>query len=74
MIDGLLRDGGAGMPTLFTQTGVGTMVAEGKEVCEFDGQACLMERSVPELWLVKAKVTVHADPENRIEKRTVRDR
>ena len=33
-----LRAGGAGIPAFFTKTGVGTMVAEGKELREFDGE------------------------------------
>jgi 3-oxoacid CoA-transferase subunit A len=50
-----LRAGGAGIPAFFTQTGVGTMVAEGKEVREFDGRQYVMERSlVPDISLVKA--------------------
>ena len=50
-----LRAGGAGIPAFFTRTGVGTMVAEGKETREFDGQVYVMERSlVPEVSLVKA--------------------
>ena len=39
-----LRAGGAGIPAFFTKTGVGTVVAEGKEVREFDGQLYVMER------------------------------
>ena len=51
-----LRAGGAGIPAFFTRTGVGTMVAEGKETREFDGHTYIMERSlVPELALVKAQ-------------------
>jgi len=38
-----IRAGGAGIPAFFTPTGVGTMVADGKEVREFDGRPCLME-------------------------------
>jgi 3-oxoacid CoA-transferase subunit A len=50
-----LRAGGAGIPAFFTRTGVGTMVAEGKETREFDGHVYVMERSlVPEVSLVKA--------------------
>jgi 3-oxoacid CoA-transferase subunit A len=50
-----LRAGGAGIPAFFTRTGVGTMVAEGKELREFDGHTYVMERSLtPELSLVKA--------------------
>ena len=52
-----LRAGGAGIPAFFTKTGVGTMVADGKELREFDGQTYVMERSlVPEVSLVKAYV------------------
>ncbi|MGL4574713.1 MAG: CoA transferase subunit A [Burkholderiaceae bacterium] len=50
-----LRAGGAGIPAFFTKTGVGTMVAEGKETRVFDGQTYVMERSlVPDVALVKA--------------------
>jgi len=50
-----LRAGGAGIPAFFTKTGVGTMVAEGKELREFDGETYVMERSlVPDVSLVKA--------------------
>ncbi|HYD78797.1 MAG TPA: CoA transferase subunit A [Paucimonas sp.] len=50
-----LRAGGAGIPAFFTKTGVGTIVAEGKEVREFDGQKYVMERSlVADVSLVKA--------------------
>ena len=50
-----LRAGGAGIPAFFTRTGVGTMVAEGKETREFDGEVYVMERSlVPDVSLVKA--------------------
>jgi len=50
-----LRAGGAGIPAFFTKTGVGTLVAEGKELREFDGENYVMERSlVPEVSLVKA--------------------
>jgi 3-oxoacid CoA-transferase subunit A len=52
-----LRAGGAGIPAFFTQTGVGTLVAEGKETREFDGKKYVMERALlPELALVKAHV------------------
>src|SRR5574343_1427035 len=50
-----LRAGGAGIPAFFTKTGVGTLVAEGKELREFDGETYVMERSlVPDVSLVKA--------------------
>jgi 3-oxoacid CoA-transferase subunit A len=41
-----IRAGGAGIPAFFTATGVGTKVAEGKEVREFDGRAFVMERAL----------------------------
>ena len=52
-----LRAGGAGIPAFFTKTGVGTLVAEGKETREFEGETYLMERAlVPDLALIKADV------------------
>ena len=52
-----LRAGGAGIPAFFTKTGVGTIVADGKELREFDGHTYVMERSLlPEVSLVKAYV------------------
>ena len=41
-----IRAGGAGIPAFFTPTGVGTVVAEGKETREFDGRPYLMERAL----------------------------
>jgi 3-oxoacid CoA-transferase subunit A len=41
-----LRAGGAGIPAFFTPTGVGTLVAEGKDVREFDGRSYVMERAI----------------------------
>src|SRR5947209_6873148 len=41
-----IRAGGAGIPAFFTPTGVGTIVAEGKEVREFDGRPYVMERAL----------------------------
>ena len=50
-----LRAGGAGIPAFFTKTGVGTIVADGKEIREFDGEQYVMERGlVPDVSLVKA--------------------
>ncbi|RZL01596.1 MAG: CoA transferase subunit A [Rubrivivax sp.] len=50
-----LRAGGAGIPAFFTKTGVGTLVAEGKETRDFDGSTYVMERALlPEVSLVKA--------------------
>jgi len=41
-----IRAGGAGIPAFFTKTGVGTLVAEGKDVREFDGEKYVMERGL----------------------------
>src|SRR6202451_2459429 len=41
-----IRAGGAGIPAFFTKTGVGTQIAEGKDVREFDGQRYVMERGI----------------------------
>jgi 3-oxoacid CoA-transferase subunit A len=50
-----MRAGGAGIPAFFTKTGVGTVVAEGKDVREFDGQKYVMERGIrADISLVKA--------------------
>ena len=50
-----LRAGGSGIPAFFTKTGLGTIVAEGKEVREFDGSKYVMERSLTaDIGLVKA--------------------
>ena len=50
-----LRAGGAGIPAFFTRTGVGTLVAEGKEQRDFDGHQYVMERAlVPDVALGKA--------------------
>ena len=50
-----LRAGGAGIPAFFTKTGVGTIVADGKETRSFDGETYVMERAlVPDVALVKA--------------------
>ena len=50
-----LRAGGAGIPAFFTPTGVGTIVAEGKETREFDGRTYVMERALKaDFALVKA--------------------
>lgn len=52
-----LRAGGAGIPAFFTRTGVGTQVAEGKELRDFAGETYVLEHSlVPEVALVKAQV------------------
>jgi 3-oxoacid CoA-transferase subunit A len=52
-----LRAGGAGIPGFYTQTGVGTLVAEGKETRQFDDKTYVLERAlVPDVSLVKAHV------------------
>lgn len=50
-----IRAGGAGIPAFYTKTGVGTLVAEGKETREFDGETYVMERGLTaDLAIVKA--------------------
>ncbi|MGD9919543.1 MAG: CoA transferase subunit A [Paenirhodobacter sp.] len=50
-----MRAGGAGIPGFYTRTGVGTVVAEGKELKEFDGQTYVLERGiVADVSIVKA--------------------
>lgn len=50
-----MRAGGAGIPGFYTKTGVGTLVAEGKESKDFDGEAYILERAiVADLAIVKA--------------------
>ena len=50
-----LRAGGAGIPAFFTQTGVGTLIAEGKEVREYHGKEYILEESLTaDVALVKA--------------------
>jgi 3-oxoacid CoA-transferase subunit A len=50
-----MRAGGAGIPGFYTKTGVGTQVAEGKEVKVFDGEEYILERGIfADLSLVKA--------------------
>jgi 3-oxoacid CoA-transferase subunit A len=50
-----IRAGGAGIPAFYTKTGVGTVVAEGKETREFNGETYVMERGlVADLAIVKA--------------------
>jgi len=50
-----IRAGGAGIPAFFTKTGVGTLVAEGKEIRDFEGASYVMERG-----LVADLAIVHA--------------
>lgn len=50
-----MRAGGAGIPGFYTRTGVGTVIAEGKEHKEFDGAAYILERGIQaDVALVKA--------------------
>jgi 3-oxoacid CoA-transferase subunit A len=50
-----IRAGGAGIPGFYTKTGVGTLIAEGKEHKEFDGETYILERAlVADLSIVKA--------------------
>jgi 3-oxoacid CoA-transferase subunit A len=67
-----LRAGGAGIPGFYTRTGVGTLVAEGKEHKEFDGVTYILERGIrADLALVKAwKADLHG---NLIYRRTARN-
>lgn len=67
-----LRAGGAGIPGFYTKTGVGTLVAQGKEHKDFDGQTYLLERGiVADVALVKAW---KADPSgNLVFRKTARN-
>ena len=67
-----MRAGGAGIPGFYTRTGVGTLVAEGKEHKDFDGHTYILERGlVADLALVKAwKADTHG---NLIYRRTARN-
>jgi len=50
-----IRAGGAGIPGFYTKTGVGTLIAEGKEHKEFDGETYILERGLKaDLSIVKA--------------------
>lgn len=50
-----IRAGGAGIPAFYTKTGVGTVVAEGKETKVFDGETYVMERALKaDLSIIKA--------------------
>ncbi len=67
-----MRAGGAGIPGFYTKTGVGTMVAEGKEVREFDGETYVLERGiVADLALVKAHTADKAG--NLVYRKTARN-
>jgi 3-oxoacid CoA-transferase subunit A len=50
-----LRAGGAGIPAFYTPTGAGTVVAEGKDLREFDGRPCVLETALrPDFAVVRA--------------------
>jgi 3-oxoacid CoA-transferase subunit A len=67
-----IRAGGAGIPAFFTKTGVGTLVAEGKDVREFDGEQYVMERGLTaDLAIVKAYRGDHEG--NLVYRRTARN-
>jgi 3-oxoacid CoA-transferase subunit A len=67
-----MRAGGAGIPGFYTRTGIGTIIAEGKEHKDFDGTTYILERGfVADLSLVKAwKADLHG---NLIYRRTARN-
>ena len=67
-----MRAGGAGIPGFYTKTGVGTVIAEGKEVKTFDGQDYILERGIiADLAIVKAW---KADPSgNLVFRKTARN-
>ena len=67
-----LRAGGSGIPAFFTKTGVGTIVADGKETREFNGDTYVMERSlVSDVAIVKAQKADKAG--NLVFRRTARN-
>ena len=67
-----LRAGGSGIPAFFTKTGVGTIVADGKETREFNGETYVMERSlVSDVAIVKAQKADKAG--NLVFRRTARN-
>ena len=57
-----MRAGGAGIPGFYTKTGVGTLVAEGKEIKEFDGEEYVLERGI------RADLSHHQGLEGRRER------
>jgi 3-oxoacid CoA-transferase subunit A len=67
-----IRAGGAGIPAFFTKTGVGTLVAEGKETREFDGETYVMERGlVADLAIIHAWKSDHEG--NLVYRKTARN-
>jgi 3-oxoacid CoA-transferase subunit A len=67
-----MRAGGAGIPGFYTRTGVGTLIAEGKDHRDFDGQTYILERGIKaDIALVKAW---KADPSgNLVYRKTARN-
>jgi 3-oxoacid CoA-transferase subunit A len=67
-----MRAGGAGIPGFYTRTGVGTLVADGKEHKDFDGVTCILEHGIfADVALVKAwKADLHG---NLVYRRTARN-
>jgi len=67
-----MRAGGAGIPGFYTRTGLGTIIAEGKETKTFDGQKYILERGIfCDLALVKAEIADEAG--NLIYRKTARN-
>lgn len=67
-----LRAGGAGIPAFFTKTGYGTIVADGKETREFNGEHYVMEHALfPDVSLVKAYMADRAG--NLVFRKTARN-
>ena len=67
-----IRAGGAGIPAFFTKTGVGTIIADGKDVREFDGELYVMERGLTaDLALVHAHTGDHEG--NLVYRKTARN-
>lgn len=67
-----LRAGGAGIPAFYTKTGVGTMVADGKQTREFNGEVHVMEHAlVPDVSLSKAYIADRSG--NLIYRKTARN-
>ncbi len=72
-----IRAGGAGIPAFYTKTGVGTLIAEGKEVKEFDGEKYIMERGLFAEWRPRRKSrwprsSIWCRPANSIPTRSIR--
>ena len=67
-----IRAGGAGIPAFYTKTGVGTVVADGKEVREFDGDLYVQERGLKaDVAIIKAWKGDHAG--NLVYRKTARN-